>query len=99
MKADDLLTLVEYNRWADGRLLRQVKKLTSEQLLSPCWLSQGNLLDTLIHILDAQWYWRLACQEGNAPVERLKAGYTRTWMLYGDPGAKRTTGWSITSPR
>ena len=42
-------------------------------MLSPCWLSQGNLLDPLIHILDAQWYWRLACQEGNAPVERLKA--------------------------
>jgi len=73
LKTSDLLTLVEYNRWANQRLLRQVKKLSPEQLAAPCWLSQGNVMETSIHILDASWYWRLACQEGTAPAERLSA--------------------------
>ncbi len=66
MQAKDLLTLVEYNHWANDRLLRRVNQLSSEDLETACWLSQGTVVNTLLHIADTQWYWRLACQEGAA---------------------------------
>ena len=71
MQAKDVLTLVEYNRWASERLLRRTTSLDQEQLTVPCWLSGGSLLQTLIHIVDAQWSWRLACQQGALPGEIL----------------------------
>jgi len=76
MKVIDLLTLVEYNQWANHRIMRRISRLTSEQLHEPCWLSQGNLWGSLVHVLDAQWSWRLACQEGAIPMERLGEGLT-----------------------
>ncbi len=67
MNAAQALTLAEYNRWANGRLLRAAARLAPEQLHAPCWLSQGSLFRTLIHLADAQWSWRLALQEGRMP--------------------------------
>jgi len=71
MKTEDLLTFVQYNQWANQRLLRRAAHLSPEQLKELCWLSHGDLLNTLLHIIDAQWSWRLACQEGTMPAERL----------------------------
>ena len=71
MNTADMLTLVEYNKWANNRLMRRAAHLNQEQLSEPCWLSQGNLYDSLIHTADAQWSWRLACQDGRLPGERL----------------------------
>jgi uncharacterized damage-inducible protein DinB len=71
MNTADMLTLVEYNKWANNRLMRRAAHLSQEQLNEPCWLSQGNLYDTLIHTVDAQYSWRLACHEGKLPAERL----------------------------
>jgi uncharacterized damage-inducible protein DinB len=71
MNMADMLTLVEYNKWANNRLMRRAAHLSQEQLNEPCWLSQGNLYDTLIHTVDAQYSWRLACHEGKLPAERL----------------------------
>ena len=71
MDTADMLTLVEYNKWANNRLMRRAAHLSEEQLTEPCWLSQGNLYDTLFHTADAQWSWRLACQAGQLPRGRL----------------------------
>jgi uncharacterized damage-inducible protein DinB len=71
VKVNDLSTLVQYNHWANKRILQRAARLTPEQLIQPCWLSQGTLLGTLIHIIDAQWTWRLACQEGLIPTEYI----------------------------
>jgi len=71
MNTADMLTLVEYNKWANNRLMRRAAHLSQEQLGEPCWLSQGNLYDTLIHTVDAQYSWRIACQEGKLPDQRL----------------------------
>lgn len=73
MNRSDVLTLVEYNRWANNRLMRRAAHLGKEQLTAECWLSQGNLYNTLIHLADAQWSWRLACLEGRLPGRRLAA--------------------------
>lgn len=71
MKVSDLLALVEYNQWANQRVLRVANRLSAVQLHAPCWLSHGTVFETLAHLADTQWYWRLACQEGLAPAERL----------------------------
>jgi uncharacterized damage-inducible protein DinB len=71
MKTNEMLTLVEYNSWANQRVLGRTASLTLEQLKQPTGLSHGSLLSTLIHIIDTQWFWRSACQEGKLPVELL----------------------------
>jgi uncharacterized damage-inducible protein DinB len=63
---------VEYNRWANDRLFGKASRLASSQLGRATWLSRGSIRRTLIHLVDTQWYWRLAAQEGSAPVEELK---------------------------
>jgi uncharacterized damage-inducible protein DinB len=68
---ENLLALVQYNSWANTRLLQSAAHLRPEQLSAPCWLSQGSVFSTLLHTLDAQWYWRLGCQEGELPLHRL----------------------------
>jgi len=71
MKVQDLQTLIEYNRWANQRVLKRAAHLSQEELTNAAPLSHGSLFGTLIHVLDAQWYWRLGCQEGMLPVVRL----------------------------
>jgi uncharacterized damage-inducible protein DinB len=68
---ENLLALAQYNTWANKRLLQAAARLSPEQLIAPCWLSQGSVFATLLHTLDAQWYWRLGCQEGELPIHRL----------------------------
>lgn len=71
MNQTDMLTLVEYNQWANNRLMRRAANLSSKQLTAACWLSGGNLMNTLIHLADAQYSWRVACREGSLPGKRL----------------------------
>lgn len=71
MNASHLLTLANYNRWANDRLLRRLVHLTPDELRAPCWLSRGTLHHTLLHLADAEWFWRLACETGAAPAYSL----------------------------
>jgi uncharacterized damage-inducible protein DinB len=71
MQKDEILTLVEYNAWANQRLFQRAKRLSRVQLTAPCELSRGSILSTLIHVLDTQWYWRSACQAGAFPSKEL----------------------------
>lgn len=90
MNVRDVLTLVEYNQWANGRILRRAANLPPDELTAPCWLSGGSLINTLIHTLDAQWSWRLACQSGEMPGEQMRAdqfadvGGLRAWWVEED---------------
>lgn len=71
MQPSQALMLAEYNRWANGRLLRKAVHLPPQRLKETCWLSRGSILHTLIHLADAQWFWRLACETGEAPGRSL----------------------------
>lgn len=73
MNKSDLQTLFRYNQWANGRILIKVAKLTPEQLTAPMNVAGENLYNTLIHLYDAEWSWRLACQEGAMPGVLLTA--------------------------
>jgi uncharacterized damage-inducible protein DinB len=56
MRVSDVVTLAEYNHWANERVLRRVVHLAPSELRAPCSLSHGTLFQTLLHVADAQWY-------------------------------------------
>lgn len=71
MNVTDFIKLYEYNQWANNKILRASAKLTQEQLSTDTWLSGKTLLQTLNHIIDSEWSWRLVCQEGSMSGEYL----------------------------
>jgi uncharacterized damage-inducible protein DinB len=71
MNRQDAATLIDYQAWANNRVLQKAANLPADQLTAPAALSHGTLMATLIHILDVQWYWRTAAHTGNVPLETL----------------------------
>ena len=71
MKQSEILTLFDYNQWANTRILDTAGKLSSEHFTAPARLSFGSLRGTLVHTLTAEWIWRLRCQEGISPPALL----------------------------
>ncbi len=59
MNKADIATIFEYNYWANGRILACTSKLSPEQFAAPVAFPYGNLLATLVHILDAEYGWRI----------------------------------------
>jgi len=70
MKKDEILTLYQYNAWANARILNAASNLTPEQFLAPASFSYGGLRGTLVHTLFAEWIWRRRW-EGYSPTEWL----------------------------
>jgi uncharacterized damage-inducible protein DinB len=62
MQPSDYVSLVQFNQWANNRLLDIVAKLSTEQLHAEAGLSFGSAFHTLRHMLDVDWSWRLICQ-------------------------------------
>jgi uncharacterized damage-inducible protein DinB len=65
------ITLVNYNAWANHRVLLKAAHLPWDALSAEGPLSHGSILGTLIHILDTQWYWREGAQSGRLPMQTL----------------------------
>ena len=64
MNKNDILTLFNYNYWANARVLNAAARLTPDQFTAPAGLSHGSLRGALVHILGAETVWRLRCAEG-----------------------------------
>lgn len=71
MKATEIVTMIDYNRWANHRLLRKVKLLQKDQLFLSAQIGPKSIFEALLHILDAEYFWRLAVQTGLGPADRL----------------------------
>src|SRR5262245_5307655 len=76
MQIADLVTQIEYNNWANQQILSVAARIPADQLFAtrealgiPAQLSNPSAFDTLRHVLDVEWSWRLACQE--IPVTKL----------------------------
>jgi uncharacterized damage-inducible protein DinB len=83
MNPAEMLTLYEYNAWADRRALEAAGALSKEQFVKPLGSSFSSVRDTLAHIFGAEWIW-LERFEGRSPssfpdttglddIEKLKA--------------------------
>lgn len=64
MNQAHILTLVEYNFWANGRILDTATQITPEQLTQQLTPSPGwdSLRDILVHALDTEYGWRTALE-------------------------------------
>ncbi len=66
----DIVTFAQYNKWANNRLLNTAAQVAQDQLMSAPLLSQKSAFQTLRHMVDIEWSWRLAC-EGKPATEPL----------------------------
>jgi uncharacterized damage-inducible protein DinB len=73
MDKNDVRLLIEYNYWANDRVLHQAGQLAPEQYMARYPLSHGSLHAALVHILATEITWRLRIQEGISP-ERVLGG-------------------------
>ena len=71
MNKQDILTLYQYNRWANAKILNNASNLPQEQFLAPASFPHGGLRSTLVHALFAEWIWRQRW-EGTSPTGRFK---------------------------
>jgi uncharacterized damage-inducible protein DinB len=72
MKKEEILTLYEYNTWANNRILDTAAKIDQEQFLATASFSHGGIRGTLVHTLFAEWIWR-SRWEGHSPTEWMKS--------------------------
>jgi uncharacterized damage-inducible protein DinB len=90
MNKSDILTLFDYNDWANGRIAAVAERVSDEQFLAPANVSHGNLRDTLVHMLSADWVWRLRCQEGVSPESLLSLDEFSNFAAVRDRWQKET---------
>lgn len=62
MKIADIHLLYDYNYWANQRLLDTAAQLSDEQFTAPAAAAHHALRRTLVHVLDAEYSWRILCQ-------------------------------------
>jgi uncharacterized damage-inducible protein DinB len=72
MKKPELVALVEFNSWANHRILVKAARLSGRDLGRAAGLSYSSPLGTLVHILDSQWYWREGAERGVLPERTLE---------------------------
>lgn len=70
MNAQDVRTLLDYNRWANRRLLDAAAKLAPEDFTRDLGASHGSVQGTFVHMLFAEWLftqrWR-----GESPKQKF----------------------------
>jgi uncharacterized damage-inducible protein DinB len=68
MDKNQLLSLYEYNYWANHCLLDKAAELDPELWSAPAEVSFGSLRETLTHVLSTEWIWRQRIQAGISPA-------------------------------
>jgi uncharacterized damage-inducible protein DinB len=53
----DIQLLYEYDRWANGRVLKAVSKLSQEDFTRDLRGGFGSVRDILVHIVGSEWAW------------------------------------------
>ncbi|MCB0129334.1 MAG: DinB family protein [Caldilineaceae bacterium] len=64
MNGRDILTLFEYNGWANRRIMDAARRVRTEQFVAATTNSYGSLRGTLVHLVEAEMAWRTLCQNG-----------------------------------
>jgi len=63
--------ILHYNYWANRRLLVRAASLSQAQLSEHAPTMWKSIMDTMAHVLGAEWIWRQRAQEGVSPVALL----------------------------
>ncbi len=72
MHAADMLSLAEYNRWANERIYRRAVHVEPAELQTAHGQTHRTIYGSLLHLADAQWFWRVLCETGQTPGQELK---------------------------
>ncbi len=75
MQMQDMLTLYEYNYWANGRILATAANVSPEQFSLPSTRSYGSLRHILLHTLDTEFGWRMRCQHNQSAPDMSEAEF------------------------
>jgi len=67
MRIETFRALYDYNAWADHRLLDACAALSHEQFTRDLGAGFPSVRDTLVHILDGEWFW-LERWQGRSPA-------------------------------
>jgi uncharacterized damage-inducible protein DinB len=62
MNIDEIKLLLDYNDWADARILAACAGVSPEQYVAPTGYGRGSLRATIVHILDNIWQQRITLQ-------------------------------------
>lgn len=73
MNIQDIQLIYEYDYWANKKILAASVNITQEQFTAPASFPYGGLHGTLLHILDAEWGWRMFFQNNNWSAPDLSA--------------------------
>lgn len=61
MKVSDLITLYDYNYWANARLMARLEGLSEEDLTRTIGGGHNSIGGTLVHMMSAEWGWLERC--------------------------------------
>lgn len=61
-----VLTLIDYNYWANGLILKYAERLKHDEYFNKTAYSHKSIHEILVHILFAEWVWRERIM-GNSP--------------------------------
>lgn len=76
MNIQDIQLIYDYNYWANNRILAASKNVTQEEFAASASFPYGGLRGTLLHILDAEWGWRMFLQNNDWSAPDLdEAGF------------------------
>ena len=76
MLKEYLLTLIDYNYWANGLIMKYADRLKPDEYSQVTAYSQKSIHDILIHILFAEWVWRERLM-GTSPDMAVVSSYYR----------------------
>lgn len=81
MNLRDMLTIYDYNYWANRQILAASARVSQEQFLAPAAHSYGSLRGTLVHTFDAEYSWRMLCQHQSMQFEADEAAFPSVAVL------------------
>lgn len=70
MRKTDIETLVDFNHWANGKVLRAAEQLGPGEWTAPSTMTTRSLRATLVHALDTEWSWRVRLQDPLGPWQK-----------------------------
>lgn len=73
MNAAELQNLYDYNYWANERLLAHATRLSGRELGQAIGDGPATIFSTLVHVLSAEWIWRMRVAERVSPTVLLAA--------------------------
>jgi len=72
MNLRDILTLYDYNYWANHRILAAGAGVSPEQFTVATTHSFGSLRGTLVHTLDTEYSWRMLLQHNTLDFRAME---------------------------